>query len=73
MNAFFILVHSFTYDGCVLRYDETGKPATKWRKEQHAKWVEEQKEDNMRFGVAVLGGLAPGAAKGAAADGCAIM
>ncbi|KAK7186579.1 hypothetical protein DPSP01_002002 [Paraphaeosphaeria sporulosa] len=54
-------------------YDETGKPATEWRKEQHAKWVEEQKEDNLKFGVAVASALAPGAAKGAAADGCVVM
>ncbi|KAJ4354527.1 uncharacterized protein N0V89_006264 [Didymosphaeria variabile] len=54
-------------------YDETGKPATEWRKEAHAKWVEEQKEDNKRFGGAVVTALAPGAAKGAAADGCGVM
>lgn len=38
-------------------YDETGKPATEWRKEQNAKWHEEQREDNQKFGLAVAGGL----------------
>ncbi|KAF2448008.1 hypothetical protein P171DRAFT_519010 [Karstenula rhodostoma CBS 690.94] len=49
-------------------YDETGKPATEWRKEQHAKWVEEQKEDNLKFGASVAA-----AGKAAVADGCVVM